>query len=83
MAPYEILVGGSDEGGGESPVVKMARLLAKQRGPIPVFLKQAPNAWIFNSYCQAKGVVETDKADDLGLQKLLRWAGDLWQLWDQ
>jgi hypothetical protein len=32
-APYEILVGGRDEqGGGDSSVVKKARLLAKHRG---------------------------------------------------
>jgi hypothetical protein len=56
-APYEVLVGGPEEGG-EGPILKKARLLAKQRGPIPVFLKQAPNAWIFDGHYRAKGVVE-------------------------
>jgi HNH endonuclease/EVE domain len=57
-APYEILVGGPDEGVGESSVLKKARMLAKQREPIPVFLKQATNAWLFDGHFRVKGVVE-------------------------
>src|SRR5205809_825255 len=47
-APYEILVGGPDESGGESTVERKARLLARQREAIPVFLKQGPNAWLYD-----------------------------------
>jgi hypothetical protein len=51
-------VGGPDEGGGESSVLKKARLLAKQPETIPVFLKQAKNAWLFDGHYRAQGVVE-------------------------
>jgi 5-methylcytosine-specific restriction enzyme A len=51
-------VGGTDESGGEFSVLKKARLLTKQSEPIPVFLKQATNAWLFDGHYRAKGVVE-------------------------
>lgn len=57
-APYEILVGGSEDGAGESSVEKKARLLAGQRVPIPVFLKRAPNSWVYDGDYRAKGVVQ-------------------------
>jgi hypothetical protein len=51
-------VGCPEEGGGDSSVIKKARLLAKHQGPIPFFLKQATNAWLFDGHYRAKGVVE-------------------------
>src|SRR5947209_17135739 len=57
-APYEILVGGTDEVGGEGPVLKKARMLSRQGGSIPVFLKQATNFWLFDGNFRVKGVVE-------------------------
>ncbi|QDV39271.1 hypothetical protein [Tautonia plasticadhaerens] len=57
-APYEILVGGSDEEGVDRPILKKARQLAKQGGPIPVFLKQGPNAWMYDGHYRVKGVIE-------------------------
>ncbi|SIO25790.1 HNH endonuclease [Singulisphaera sp. GP187] len=52
-APEVILVGG-DENGVVHPVEKKARILEKQEEPIPVFLKQASNDWIFKGYFQVK-----------------------------
>ena len=70
-APYEILVGGMDEEGSEGPILREARMLSRQEGSIPVFLKQAPNAWIFDGHFRVKGVVE----DRESLERKQRRAG--------
>jgi len=57
-ASYEILVGGMDEEGGEGPVLRTAKTLSRQEGPIPVFLKQATNSWLLDGHFRVKGVVE-------------------------
>ena len=47
-APYEILVGGADEEGSEGPILRKARMLARQDGSIPVFLMRAANQWMYD-----------------------------------
>jgi 5-methylcytosine-specific restriction protein A len=52
-APTVILVGhGAEEG---SNIVKRAELLLEHRNAIPVFLKQAANAWQFDGVYRAQG----------------------------
>src|SRR5262249_42706860 len=53
-APYEILVGGTDDGGA---IRRKARLLVRQEGTIPVFLKESPNDWMFDGHYRVKEVV--------------------------
>jgi 5-methylcytosine-specific restriction protein A len=57
-APYEILVGGADEDDSEGPILRKARMLARQDGSIPVFLKRAANQWMYDGRYRAKGVIE-------------------------
>ncbi len=54
-APYEILVGGSDENGA---IQRKARLLAKQGGTIPVFLKHSAYNWKFDGFYRVKSLSE-------------------------
>src|SRR5947209_4452087 len=52
-APLVILVGGYDPEEHTNLILKKAKLLAGQEGAIPVFLKQASNAWVFDGYYRA------------------------------
>jgi hypothetical protein len=56
-APNEILVGGHDEAG-SSPIERKARMLASQREPIPTFLKQTANAWVYEGKYRVRRVIE-------------------------
>jgi 5-methylcytosine-specific restriction protein A len=57
-APYEILVGGTDEDGTEGPIVKKARMLSRQEGSIPVFLKRATKEWMYDGHYRVKRLIE-------------------------
>jgi 5-methylcytosine-specific restriction protein A len=57
-APHEILVGGADEDGTEGPIVKKARMLFRQDGSIPVFLKRATKEWMYDGHYRVKRLIE-------------------------
>jgi 5-methylcytosine-specific restriction protein A len=57
-APYEILVGGAEEDGSEGPILRKAKLLARQDGSIPVFLKRAANQWMYDGRYRVNRLIE-------------------------
>jgi hypothetical protein len=63
-APLVILVGGSQEDEDANVILKKANLLLGQGDPIPVFLKRAPNEWLFDGYYRAAGATHDPRVID-------------------
>src|SRR4051794_12943720 len=69
-APLTVLVGDVTEEG-DSTVLRKARLLCRQGGTIPVFLKEASNRWLYDGDYRCKGFSEDRRL----LDQLQRRAG--------